>query len=170
MKGSKSPSRPWSSELAPGHSRVGSRVAAKQVTWTSGAPGAMSPGMPGISHELVFHVRVGGGLGPARCRFVIPALPAWAGSLCVFACVCAAHGGEEVDMGVSAHQGGTVRARAVCARVGEVCMGCTQHLDTCDVWAYVSSGVNVHTGLCACTTRVCVMCCTAVHTRVRHMG
>lgn len=79
-------------------------------------------------------------------------------------------GGEEVDMGVSAHQGGTVRARAVCARVGEVCMGCTQHLDTCDVWAYVSSGVNVHTGLCACTTRVCVMCCTAVHTRVRHMG
>lgn len=69
-------------------------------------------------------------------------------------------------MGVSAHQGGTVRARAVCARVGEVCMGCTQHLDTCDVWAYVSSGVNVHTGLRACTTRVCVTCCTAVHTRV----
>lgn len=33
VKGSKSPSRPWSPELAPGHSRVGSRVAAKQGHW-----------------------------------------------------------------------------------------------------------------------------------------
>lgn len=30
MKGRKSPSRPWSPELAPGHNRVGSRVAARQ--------------------------------------------------------------------------------------------------------------------------------------------
>lgn len=142
MKGSKSPSRPWSPEWAPGHSRVGRRGAASTCPGQQVDLGTCLPVSSVARQE------------PPPTWVCGCTLPAWVGWLYVFGCVCAAGGRRGCGRGCKCGAG------QACERVDSVCTWAR------GVWACVS----LRSECAGCAGLQCVQAPPVCECDVLHTG